>query len=213
MDEGGAFPVPLLETPEGRVSYEEYGAGPVALLLHGSPGNARSRARVGTRLADRYRVVAPDLPGYGGTSPQPRGEAPDVGYASALMEAVIRHVGAPAVLAGHSYGGVIALAVALRGDVAVGALALFEPVAIPVLLMGGDLDAFQSARAMFDDYIASFEGGDTRAIRRMIDFWFGPGAFDRMPEPVTAALVQATITNIQDVRATLRERYELEAFR
>jgi pimeloyl-ACP methyl ester carboxylesterase len=205
--------MPILETHDCKISYEEYGAGPVALLLHGSPGNAQSWARVGARLADRYRVVAPDLPGYGETSPQAAGEEPDVGYASALIEMVIRHVGPPAVLAGHSYGGVVALDVALRGNVSVGALVLFEPVAVSVLLMAGEQESFHSAQAVFDDYIASFEGGNARAIQRMIDFWFGAGAFDRLPEPVTTTLVQTTAANIQDVRATLRERYAPEAFR
>jgi pimeloyl-ACP methyl ester carboxylesterase len=204
--------MPILETDDGKISYEEYGSGPVALLLHGSPGNAQSWARVGVRLAERYRVVAPDLPGYGETPPQAPEEAPDVGYTCTLLERLIRHVGAPAVLAGHSYGGVVALAVALRSHVSVGALALFEPVALPVLLLTDAWESFHSAQAVFDDYAASFAGGNTRAIQRMIDFWFGAGAFDRLPEAVSTALVQATATNIHDVRATLRERYTPEAF-
>jgi pimeloyl-ACP methyl ester carboxylesterase len=138
--------MPILESHGRKVSYEEYGAGPVVLLIHGSPGNAQSWAR-------------------------------------------------------------------LRGNVSVGALALFEPVALPVLLMAGEQESFQSAQAVFDDYIASFAGGNTRAIQRMIDFWFGAGTFDRLPASVTTALMQATAANIHDVRATLRERYVPEAFR
>ena len=61
----------LLAIDDRRVSYEDYGAGPVALLIHGSPGTAKAWARVGERLADRYRVITPDLPGYGQTTPQP----------------------------------------------------------------------------------------------------------------------------------------------
>src|SRR5262245_7030750 len=125
--------MPTLVINDRRLSYEDHGSGRLALLIHGLPGNARAWARVGERLAGRYRVIAPDLPGYGETTPQPPEQDPDVGYASELVEALIRRMGAPDVLAGHSYGAVVALAVALRGNVSIGALALFEPVALKVL--------------------------------------------------------------------------------
>jgi len=205
--------MPRLVTSGRTVSYDEAGAGPVALLLHGSPGNAKAWARVGERLADRYRVIAPDLPGYGETTPQSASGGPTVGYAAELIEALIREVGAPAVVAGHSYGGVVALAVALRGRVPVGALALFEPVAVPILAIAGETEAFAAAKAILDDYIASVEGGDERAVQTMVDFWFGAGAFERMPAPVTAYLLRSTAANVEDVRATFREAYSAGAFR
>lgn len=158
--------MPTLMISERRLSYEDYGSGRVALLIHGSPGNAKAWARVGERLAPRYRVVAPDLPGYGETTPQPSAQEPDVGYASELVEALIHHVGPPAVLAGHSYGGVVALAVALRGNVPVRALALFEPVALKLLAMGDESATYATAKAVFDDYISSFEQSDDRAGAR-----------------------------------------------
>lgn len=196
-----------------RISFEDYGSGPVALLIHGSPGNAKAWARVGERLAGRYRVIALDLPGYGQTTPQPPDQEPDVGYAAGLVEALIQHVGPPAVLAGHSYGGVVALAVALRGNVPIGALVLFEPVALKVLAMADESEGYATAKAVFDDYIASFEGGDDRAVQKMVDFWFGEGTFGRMPEPLTAYLVKETASNIKDVRATFRENYSADALR
>ena len=81
--------MPELAIEGRRLSYQEYGSGPVALLLHGSPGNAKAWSRVGERLAGRHRVIAPDLPGYADTSPQPAGDEPDVGYASRLIENLI----------------------------------------------------------------------------------------------------------------------------
>src|SRR3712207_6419542 len=63
---------------------------------------------------------------------------------------------------------------------------------------GREQESFHRAQAVFDDYIASFAGGNARTIRRMIDFWGGAGAFDRLPEAVTTALVQATAANIND---------------
>ena len=205
--------MPMLAVDDRRLSYEDYGSGPVVLLIHGSPGNAKAWARVGERLAGRHRVIALDLPGYGETTSQRPGEEPEVGYASELVEALIRHVGPPAVLAGHSYGGVIALDSALRGKVPVGALVLFEPVAMKILATVGESEAYATAKAVFDDYIARFERGEDRAVQKMIDFWFGDGAFAKMPEPLTGFLIKETAANIKDVRAAFRVNYTVDAFR
>ncbi len=199
--------MPRLAIDDRVVSYEEYGAGPLVVLVHGSPGNGKAWSRVGEHLADRHRIVAPDLPGHGGTTPQAPGEVPDVGYAATLLEALIGRVGAPALLAGYSYGGVVALAIALRGRVSIGALALLEPVAVPVLSMTGDPDLHARTRAVFDGYIAGVEAGDPLQVRTMVEFWFGPGAFERMPEPLRSFMVREAPTNARDVRGALREDY------
>src|SRR5262249_24040758 len=159
------------------------------------------------RLASRFRVIAPDLPGYGATTPQASEDEPSVAYAALLIEALVRHVGTPAVLAGYSFGGVVALAVALRANVSIGALVLFEPVALNILLTASDSSnavtdgaltmssRYDAARAIFEDYIQSFEQGDERAARKMVDFWFGDGTFARMPETMTGYLIRETRSN------------------
>jgi pimeloyl-ACP methyl ester carboxylesterase len=38
---------------------------PVVLLLHGFPTSSHQYRGIISRLADKYRVVAPDLPGFG----------------------------------------------------------------------------------------------------------------------------------------------------
>jgi pimeloyl-ACP methyl ester carboxylesterase len=108
---------------------------------------------------------------------------------------------------------VVALAVALRGNVPIGALVLFEPVALKVLAMDGESEAYRAAKAVFDDYISSFESGDDKAVQRMVDFWFGAGTFAKMPAPLTAYLIKETAANIKDVRATFRESYSVDALR
>lgn len=199
--------MPVLAVAGGVVSYEDYGSGPVVLLIHGSPGNSKVWARVGEHLSGRCRVIAPDLPGYGKTTPQAPNAVPDNAHAAALLEGLIEVVGVPAVLAGHSYGAAVALAVALRGKVSPGALVFFETVALRILPLAGETRAYESAKAVFDDYIASFEGGNDRAFQTIIDFWFGPGAFNAMPESVQAYLLKETRSNIHDVQATFREEY------
>jgi len=52
-----------------RVFYREAGSqeAPVVLLLHGFPSSSFQYRELIPRLADRYRVIAPDLPGFGFT--------------------------------------------------------------------------------------------------------------------------------------------------
>src|ERR1700753_213146 len=52
-----------------RVFYREAGDpnAPVVLLLHGFPASSFQYRELIPRLADRYRVIAPDLPGFGFT--------------------------------------------------------------------------------------------------------------------------------------------------
>src|SRR5215475_11110136 len=49
------------------VAYREAGPvdGPALLLLHGFPTSSHMFRDLMPKMADRYRVVAPDLPGFG----------------------------------------------------------------------------------------------------------------------------------------------------
>lgn len=88
---------------------QEAGEGPVVLLLHGTGGATHSWRDVLPLLADRYRVVALDLPGQGFTKMGARqrcGLDPMSADISALMvsEGLL-----PDAIIGHSAGGAIAL--------------------------------------------------------------------------------------------------------
>lgn len=100
-----------VRTDEGTVAYAEYGdpSGDPVVFLHGTPG-----CRVGGRLfADRardlgVRLLAPDRPGYGRSSPQPDRTLADV---APLVERVLDDAGVDrAGAVGFSGGGPHALA-------------------------------------------------------------------------------------------------------
>ena len=66
----GAIPVTHYRTKEVdgiKIFYREAGPenGPVLLLLHGFPTSSHMFRNLMPILADRYRVIAPDYPGYG----------------------------------------------------------------------------------------------------------------------------------------------------
>jgi len=56
------------------VAYREAGPadGPIVLLLHGFPTSSHMFRDLIPKLADRYRVIAPDLPGFGQSDMPPR---------------------------------------------------------------------------------------------------------------------------------------------
>ena len=74
------LPVPLtsihrIEADGVTVFYREAGSptAPVILLLHGFPTSSFQYRELIPRLADEYRVIAPDLPGF--ASPRSRNNA------------------------------------------------------------------------------------------------------------------------------------------
>ena len=95
--------------------YEEAGEGPPLMLLHGGGGTAllHFRNEIPELAAAGFHVVAPDLRGYGRSSP-PRDFPPGFYQRDAAdMAALIRALDlAPAHLAGWSDGGITALLLA-----------------------------------------------------------------------------------------------------
>jgi pimeloyl-ACP methyl ester carboxylesterase len=78
-------------------------------------------------LAPCHRVLVPDLLGFG-ASPRPDGGYGPDDHAAAVAESVLRvGLSAPAILAGHSAGAVIALRLAMLRPDLVAAVICFGP--------------------------------------------------------------------------------------
>ncbi|CAN7256445.1 alpha/beta fold hydrolase [Rhizobacter sp. LjRoot28] len=104
--------------------------GPPLLLLHGFPQTHAIWHRVARRLADRYRLVMPDLRGYGDSS-KPEGGADHAQYSKRAMAQdmveLMRSLGhARFAVCGHDRGGRVAHRLALDHPAAVQALALVD---------------------------------------------------------------------------------------
>jgi pimeloyl-ACP methyl ester carboxylesterase len=92
------------------------GSGEPLLLVHGTGSRWEMWAPVLDALAARYEVIAPDLPGFGGSPPQP-GPTTLQSLADAL-EGFLAEVGIERPhVAGNSLGGRLALELAQRGAV------------------------------------------------------------------------------------------------
>ncbi|MCI8554804.1 MAG: alpha/beta hydrolase [Clostridiales bacterium] len=91
-----------------RIRYLDEGKGPSLLLLHGWGAEAATYRLIIDQLSPRFRVVAPDLPGFGGSDepPNPWNVDDFADFTVAFSESV--GITCP-VLIGHSNGGRIAL--------------------------------------------------------------------------------------------------------
>ena len=94
----------FLELDGGRIAYDLIGEGPLVVLAHGMGDNRGAYREVAAQLAGAgYRVAKVDQRGHGESS---------TGWASYTrtdsaedLLAVVRHLGGPAVLMGHSFTG------------------------------------------------------------------------------------------------------------
>ncbi|WP_336485377.1 alpha/beta fold hydrolase BchO [Methylobacterium nigriterrae] len=90
---------------------------PPLVLVHGTGAATHSWRGLMPRLAEQFRVVAPDLPGHGFTDPLPDRRLSLPGMASALGD-LLRHLGIePAVAVGHSAGAAILARLCLDGGI------------------------------------------------------------------------------------------------
>jgi pimeloyl-ACP methyl ester carboxylesterase len=189
------------------VTYGDAGSGMPLVLVHGSPGEGRSWSRVVRALGDGLRILMPDLPGYGRSAPLADTLAP-AARTAAMAEAigaVIHRCTAPVLLCGHSYGGNVVLHAAAANADRVRGIVLLEPVFFRALALSGDTATLRSATAYFGDYVRQVDAGDFAAVRLMIDYWFGTGAYGHLPDPVREFLVGAAAKNARDVAASLAE--------
>ncbi len=178
------------------IDYVESGDGPCIVFVPGS-FSATAAWRPIMQALNGFRVVATSLPGCGGSAPLPEGRTSADDYADRI-EAVIDHVKAPVHLVGHSWGGTLAVATALRGRVPLASLTLIEANPCDVLRQSGEDKLYAAAKAMSDAYIAAYHAGEAEAARRVIDFWTGAGAFDALPPKMQEYAVQTTPANIVD---------------
>lgn len=111
----------------GPVPYREYGTdGPAVVMLHGLRGDHHGLEPIVSYLPE-FRVLVPDLPGFGEAAPLAPGRHDLAGY-SAWAREFVTAVAPGAALLGHSFGSIVASA-AVADGLPVRALALVTPVA------------------------------------------------------------------------------------
>jgi pimeloyl-ACP methyl ester carboxylesterase len=106
---------PHVEGAGVDLAYEEHGAGPPVLLIHGMASDARALRPVAAALADDARVIAHDRRGYGASgSPEPYTGTTVMEQAEDAAAVLMRLDARGAVVAGDGFGALVALDVLRR---------------------------------------------------------------------------------------------------
>lgn len=110
----------------GELAYLDLGEGPAVLLLHGFPTSSVLWRREAWLLAQRMRVIAPDLLGYGESDKPDNADLSEPAQAGYVLELLDRLGIRELAVVGHDLGGALAQMLALDGAVEVRALILLD---------------------------------------------------------------------------------------
>ncbi|HEY7282456.1 MAG TPA: alpha/beta hydrolase [Actinomycetota bacterium] len=172
------------------------------VLVHGLGGSALDWKLSGPFLAERGRVLAPDLAGHGRTQRGPTSSSIEANRAL-LDDFVAATTDGPVVLAGNSMGGVISILEASEAPDRVGALVLVD-TALPSLGEGDPMVA-----QTFAAYVTPGVGEqlmklfrETAGPRGMVEYVFGMCCVDpsRIPPEIVTEHVDQLAEHLDEER-------------
>jgi pimeloyl-ACP methyl ester carboxylesterase len=158
---------------------------PTVVMIHGFTGSKENWYPLARQLRGQYRLVIPDLPGWGDSE---RVKGADYGFVAQsarvaeFIETVARQPGSEVVLLGHSMGGGIAALTAADHPVSVDRLGLFDAAGVRFKDNQFGIDVLAGKNPFGVD--------DEASLRRYIDTVFHvESAKPFIPWPASRALI------------------------
>lgn len=203
--------MPVLTKGHLNIDYTDDGEGQPVVLIHSSVSANRQWRALTEALRDRYRVLAINLFGYGRTTPWPASASQSLYAQAQLVLALCEDLGTPVHLAGHSFGGAVALKTAALLGARVGSLILLEPNPFYLLKQNGRTEALLEVRRLRDHVRYYGALGDwPRVAERFADYWVGDGSWAAMPEKRRRAFIEALPPNLYEWDAVMDEQSTIE---
>jgi pimeloyl-ACP methyl ester carboxylesterase len=168
-------------------------------------------------LGDQYQVLAPEH--YGCES---RGHWPGqhvftlADEAAKAIEIIDTARDEKVHLVGHSYGGGVALHIALARPSRIRSMALYEPSAFHLLPQLGDagIKAYTEIAGVAGRIGRSIVTGDYRGgVAAFVDYWSKPGSWDALRPSVQEALIRWAPKGPLDFQALMEEATPASTYR
>jgi pimeloyl-ACP methyl ester carboxylesterase len=197
-----------------RLRVAEKGSGPSLLFLHGLFMDHTTWDAVGDALGDEYRVVAPDLPGFGQSEKPPESRFPYGinAFADAVVDLYAGLELGRAVLVGHALGGAVAITLAARHPELISRLVLVDALCYPprldlaqrvalAPLIGGFAFKQLWGKSTFKAYFKeSYLSRDTRIPGARLEHYY-----ESFNTPAARASALATLRATRDTRAVVAQ--------
>ncbi len=176
-----------------EIAYLDEGKGPVVVLGHCSSASHKEWLPLIETLKSDWRVLAPDLIGYGQSAPWPADQTFSADADVQVVLAIAKQAKGRLHLVGHSYGAALLLEAARSLGSRVKSLTLVEPSLFHLLRGRPEwVEVEALARAVLG---AVASGDDRAAAKSFMTYWLGRWRWWLSPERFKAA-IEATIPKV-----------------
>ena len=178
--------------------FEQQGSGSPIVFIHGSYATTSTWKKMIGHLAESNHCISIKLPGHCGTPDPVDFAEPSIETELCIVGEVVRQLThEPIHLVGHSFGGVVALAQALKGDINLHQMTLFEPVATWVLDRSNGGEMASNVQAFLAKHHLDMLNESPRVCGHVIDFWGGENTFNALPDFIQESMTSLVKNNIR----------------
>lgn len=185
------------------------------IALHCSGADGRQWRHLADALDEAFDLIAPEFYGAAGKAPWGGAHAFTLADEAQPILDLVDALATPVHLVGHSYGGGVALHIALKRPQAIASLALYEPSAFHLLRQAGrsEVGRFAEIKRVAAISAAGVASGDYQgAARHFVDYWSGKGSWDTLRPSLQAALTRWSPKAPLDFHALIEEPSTLAAY-
>lgn len=181
------------------------------VALHSSASNGSQWKVLAAELQDRHDVHAFDLPGYSRDLSRDEAIAGMEAVALPIIDQIVK-LDWPVHLIGHSFGGGVAIKIALMRPELVKSLTLFEPAAFHVLEHRDDDGSLLGSLKDIGTLLRTSTGNGRAdlGMKGFVNFWNGDDAWERMSDNIRTVLAGIARTVIADFASVFSETWTLE---
>lgn len=194
------------------VGYDDTGEGEPVILLHCAGTSRRQWNHLSGRIAPRYRVIAPDMIGFGESDPWPH-DTLGLDQEARIIGRLLDLFDGPAHLVGHSFGATIGLKLARLFPARFASLTVFEPIPYRMLDYAGESELFAEIDAMGRRFLERFEAEGPEAGAEVFGhYWLGKAGWEKLPEPARRAIAEGAPMLRLEILAKLADGTRFEDF-
>jgi pimeloyl-ACP methyl ester carboxylesterase len=166
------------------------------LCLHASASSSRQWELLASDLDPHFRILGPDLYGHGIANAWSGEAAFTLDHEVARIEPLLGRDPGGIHIVAHSYGAMVALALAYKRPDRVRSLVLFEPVSLQLLTEYNARDLAARELDILARSVAQRVGAGAlaEAAQRFVDYWSGEGAWQRLDTIKQQSIAKRMIT-------------------